>query len=166
LLQALGKDVPATPAAAFAELAAVTPGYEVVSLDMVGPQGYVWGGDILKPETTKLLPVAGGAALDSKYQLLTGSALYHSGTVSTKAKGPNSVVPEAYIEVCREDAAELKLEEGDVLQLKAEGGELKAKVKVDNRLPQGVMFAPYHFAELGLNRVYSGQPVIAVEPVK
>jgi predicted molibdopterin-dependent oxidoreductase YjgC len=77
-----------------------------------------------------------------------------------------AVVPEAYIEVCREDAAELGLQEGDLLKLKAEAGELKAKVKVDRRLPQGVLFAPYHFADMELNRVYSGQPVIAVEPVK
>lgn len=166
LLQAFGASAPETPEAAFAELAAATPGYEMINLDMVGPQGYVWGGDNLKPETSKLVPVAGGIALDSKYQLLVGSALYHSGTVSTHAKGPNAVVSEAYIEVCREDAAELGLTEGDLLKLKAEGGELKAKVKIDRRLPQGVMFAPYHFAQMELNRVYSGQPVIAVEPVK
>ncbi|WP_303721583.1 NADH-quinone oxidoreductase subunit NuoG [Malonomonas rubra] len=166
LLKAAGKDVPVDEAAAFAALAAATPGYEGVSLEMVGPQGYVWGGDILKPETANLIPVAGGKAVDSKYQLLTGSALYHSGTVSTKAKGPSAVVAEAYIEVCREDAAELGLEEGDLLKLKAEGGELKAKVKVDRRLPKGVFFAPYHFSDMELNRVYSGQPVIAVEPVK
>jgi NADH-quinone oxidoreductase chain G len=166
LLQAYGKEVPATAAEAFKQLAAETAGYEMVSLDMVGPQGYVWGGDILKPETSKLVPVAGGEALDSKYQLLFGSALYHSGTVSTKAKGPTAVVPEAYIEVCREDAVELKLEEGELLKLKTDAGEVKAKVKVDRRLPQGVMFAPYHFTEMELNRVYKGQPAIAVEPVK
>lgn len=166
LLQAFGATAPTDPAAAFSELASVTPGYEMVSLDMIGPQGYVWGADILKPETKNLVPVVGGAALDSKYQLIVGSALHHSGTVSTHAKGPMAVVPEPYIEVCREDAAALKLAEGDLLMLKAEGGQLKAKVKVDRRLPQGVMFAPYHFAGLELNRVYSGQAAIAVEPVK
>ncbi len=166
LLQAYGAEAPNNPAAAFAELAAVTPGYEMVSLDMLGAQGYVWGGDILKPETTKLVPVAGGEAVDSKYQLIFGSALYHSGTVSTRAKGPNAVVPEPYIELCREDAAALSIADGDQLKLKTAAGELQAKVKVDRRLPQGVMFAPYHFAELELNRIYSGQPAVAVEPVK
>ncbi|SHJ22191.1 NADH-quinone oxidoreductase subunit G [Malonomonas rubra DSM 5091] len=166
LLSAAGKDAPATTTDAFAALTAETSGYEGITLDMLGKQGYVWGTDILKPVTSKLVAVGGGEASKSKYQLLVGSALYHSGTVSTKAKGPNAVVSEAYIEVCREDAAELKLEEGDLLKLKAEGGELKAKVKVDRRLPQGVMFAPYHFSAMELNRVYTGQPVIAVEPVK
>ncbi len=166
LLQALGVAAPENPAEAFGALAAVTPGYEMVSLDMVGPQGYVWGGDTLKPETQQLVPVAGGTALKGKYQLLVGSALYHSGTVSTHAKGPMAVVAEPYIELCREDAAQLELAEGDLLKLKSAAGEIKAKVKVDRRLPQGVMFAPYHFAELELNRVYSGQAAIAVEPVK
>jgi len=166
LLQAFGTATPATPAEAFAQLAVVTPGYEKVSLDMVGPQGYVWGGEILQPETRKLVSVVAGKALDSKYQLLVGSALYHSGTVSTHAKGPSAVVSEPYIELGREDAAELSLAEGDMLKLRTAGGDIKAKVKVDRRLPKGVFFAPYHFAALELNKIYTGQPVIAVEPVK
>jgi len=92
--------------------------------------------------------------------------LHHSGTMSTHAKGPLAVVSEPYIEVGREDAGELQLKEGDLLKLKAAGGEIEAKVKVDRRLPKGVFFAPYHFAELELNRIYFGQPAIAVELVK
>ena len=138
----------------------------MVNLEMVGPQGYVWGGETLQPETKKLVPVTGGSALAGKYQLLVGSALHHSGTVSTHAKGPMAVVSEPYIELGREDAAELKLAEGDLLKLKATGGEIEAKVKVDRRLPKGVLFAPYHFGSLQLNKIYTGQPVIAVEPVK
>ncbi len=166
LIEKLGGTAAATPAEAFAELAAATPGYEMVSLDMVGPQGYVWGGDILQPETKKLVPVKGGSKPKGKYQLLVGSTLHHSGTISTRAKGPMAVVSEPYIEIGREDASDLQLAEGDLLKLKAKEGEIQAKVKVDRRLPKGVLFAPYHFAELELNKIYSGQPVIAVEPVK
>ena len=73
---------------------------------------------------------------------------------------------EPYIELGREDAAALQLAEGDKLKLKAANGEIQAKVKVDRRLPKGVFFTPYHFAELQLNKIYNGQPAIAVEPVK
>jgi NADH-quinone oxidoreductase chain G len=166
LIVALGGKAPATTAEAFRALTAATPGYEMVNLEMVGPQGYVWGGDILQPQTQQLVPVAGSSELAGKYQLLVGSALYHSGTVSTHAKGPLAVVSEPYIELGREDAAELKLVEGDLLRLKAAGGEIKAKVKVDRRLPKGVMFAPYHFAQLELNRIYTGQAAVVVEPAK
>lgn len=166
LLEACGGSAPETPAEAFKNLASTTAGYEMVNLEMVGPQGYVWGGDILQPETRKLVPVSGATETTGRYQLLVGSTLHHSGTMSTRAKGPMAVVSEPYIEVGREDANELKLNEGDLLKLKAAGGEIKAKVKVDRRLPKGVLFAPYHFAELELNRIYLGQPAIAVEPVE
>ncbi|MCW8860579.1 MAG: NADH-quinone oxidoreductase subunit NuoG [Deltaproteobacteria bacterium] len=166
LLKELGTSAPATPAEAFKSLAAETPGYEMVSLDMVGPQGYVWGGDNLEPELKQLVPVAGAQPLADKYQLLVGSALYHSGTLSTHAKGPNAAVAAPYIELGREDAAELQLVNDDMLKLKTVEGEIQAKVKVDRRLPKGVFFTPYHFAELELNKIYSGQPAIAVEPVK
>ncbi len=166
LLKALGSSVPATPAAAFAALSAEIPGYAGISVEQIGPQGHVWGGETLTPVNRKLIPVAAGQGLDAPYQLLVGSALYHSGTVSVHAKGPLAVVPEPYVELCRDDAVELKVAEGDMLKLKAEGGEIQAKVKIDRRLPQGVLFAPYHFPALGLNRIYTGQAVIAVEVEK
>ncbi len=166
LLTGLGAEAPATEAAAFTELAAVTSGYEMVSLDMIGDQGYVWGGDTLAPETRNLVAVAGGKAIEAKYQLVVGSALYHSGTTSLHAKGPMSVVAEPYIELGREDAKELNIADGDLVKLKAANGEISAKVKVDRRMPKGVFFAPYHFGSLELNRIYCGQTAIAVEVSK
>ncbi len=166
LLSGFGESAPATETEAFTKLAAETAGYEMVSLDMIGDQGYVWGSDILAPETRNLVAVEGGTQLDARFQLVTGSALYHSGTTSLHAKGPMAVVSEPYIEFGREDAAELKVVEGDTVKLKAAGGEIVAKAKVDRRLPKGVLFAPYHFATLGLNRIYSGQTAIAVDVSK
>ncbi len=166
LLQAVGVKAPATPAETFKKFAAETAGYEMIGLEMVGQHGYVWGSDNLQPESRKLVPVAGAKGIEGSYQLLVGSALYHSGTVSVHAQGPTAVVSEPYIEIGRDDAAELQLQDDDLLKLKAAAGEIKAKVKVDRRLPKGVFFAPYHFNELQLNRIYSGQPAIAVEPEK
>lgn len=163
LLTGFGEKAPANEEAAFSALAARTPGYEMVSLDLIGPQGYVWGSDNLALEARNLVAVQGGKALDAKYQMVVGSALYHSGTTSLHAKGPMAVVSEPYIELGREDAAELKVAEGETLKLKAAGGEFSAKVKIDRRLPQGVVFVPYHFGTLGLNRIYTGQSAIAVD---
>jgi NADH-quinone oxidoreductase chain G len=166
LLAGFGAKSPANEAAAFAELSAQTPGYEMVNLDMIGAQGYVWGSDNLVPETRNLVPVAGGKVLNARFQLVVGSCLYHSGTTSLHAKGPMAVVSEPYIEFGREDAAELKLADGDLVKLKAEGVQISAKAKVDRRLPKGVLFAPYHFGALELNRIYNGQAAIAVEVSK
>ncbi len=166
LLIELGAEGPACEAEAFAQLTESTAGYAKVDLGMIGDQGYVWGGDILAPETCNLVAAEGGKALEAKYQLVVGSALYHSGTTSLHAKGPMSVVDEPYIEFCREDAAALKVVDGELVKLKAAGGEISAKAKVDRRLPQGVLFAPYHFGSLNLNRIYNGQAAIAVEVSK
>ncbi|HKJ04017.1 MAG TPA: NADH-quinone oxidoreductase subunit NuoG [Geopsychrobacteraceae bacterium] len=163
LLTALGAEAATTPADAFTRLTATIENYQGISLEMLGPQGYVWGGDILTPITRNLVPVSGSQPLNVEYQLLVGSALYHSGTVSTRAKGPIAVVAEPYIEFCREDAASLNIKDGDLVKLTADGGEIEAKAKVDRRLPKGVLFAPYHFGALGLNRIYHGQATIAVQ---
>jgi NADH-quinone oxidoreductase subunit G len=154
------------PAAVFAELAAATPGYAGITFDGIGPQGAVWGGEILAPQQKKVVPVAGGKPLSGPFQLLTGSALYHSGTISTRAKGPLAVVPEPYLELGREDAAALKVEEGELLKIKGNGVEIQLKAKIGTRLPQGVLFAPYHFAAAGINRIYQGEAAVTVEVSK
>jgi len=154
------------PAAVFAALAQENPAYAGTEFSAIGPQGVVWGGETLVPSRKQLTPVAGGQPVEARFQLVTGSALYHSGTTSTRAKGPLSVIPEAYVEVGREDAAELQLKEGDLLTIKGNGAEVKLKAKIDNRLPKGVLFAPSHFAGTGLNRLYRGAAALAVEVSK
>ncbi len=166
LLNKLQKPSPVTPAAAFSELTAEVAGYAGIIYEQIGSQGQVWGGETLAPVKKVLIPVAGSEPLEAEYQLLVGSALYHSGSISTRSKGPMSVCPEPYIELGRDDAATFSVKTGDMIQLKTADGIIQSKAKVDNRLPKGVIFAPCHFADLGLNKIYTGQSVIAVEPSK
>ncbi len=154
------------PAAIFAEIGKETPAYAEFNFNEIGPQGVIWGGETLQPTNRKLVVVSGGAAVDGDFQLVTGSALYHSGTVSTKAKGPMAVLGEAYVEFGREDAKKLEIVDGDLVKVAGNGVELKLKAKVDSRLPKGVLFAPYHFAEAQVNRLYKGEAVIAVKVSK
>lgn len=164
---ALGSNISYTgPAAIFTAVTEAVADYQGIDYNAIGPQGVVWGGESLQVASKQVAAVAGSQPLDAKYQLLTGSCLYHSGSTSVHAKGPVSVVPDAYIEVGREDAAELKLAEGDLLTVKGNGAEVKLKVKLDNRLPKGVLFAPNHFAGSGLNRLYKGAAALAVEVTK
>ncbi|WP_298037832.1 NADH-quinone oxidoreductase subunit NuoG [uncultured Desulfuromonas sp.] len=150
-------------AAIFAEISATVPGYEGIDYEAIGPQGAVWGGETLEPEFKKVVPVAGFEPLDAKFQLVTGSALYHSGTVSTRAKGPLAVVPEPYVELGRADAKALAIKDGDMVTLKSGGIELRLQAKVDLRMPEGVVFAPNHFDDGQINRIYKGEAAIAVE---
>ncbi len=154
------------PGAVFSALAEEVKAYKDVDFNAIGAEGIVWGGEQLAVAKKAVVPVEGAKPVAGKYVLLTGSALYHSGTVSTHAKGPLAVVPEAYLELGREDAAALKVAEGDMVKVKANGTEINLKAKVDNRLPQGVVFAPYHFVEAGLNKLYTGEAAVAVEVSK
>jgi len=156
----------AGPEAVFAEIGKVAKPYAEFNFNEIGPQGVVWGGETLEPASRKLVAVSGGSAVEGEFQLVTGSALYHSGTVSTRAKGPMAVLAEPYLELGREDAKALSVVDGDLIKVSGNGAELKLKAKVANRLPKGVVFAPYHFAEANLNRLYKGEAVIAVKVSK
>lgn len=164
LLAKLGGQVTYTgPAAIFAAIAKAVPSYAGIDFNAIGPQGVVWGGETLAIAKKAVLPVEGGEALKGKFRLVTGSALYHSGTLSIRAKGPLAVVPEPYVELGLEDAKALKVKEGDLVTVKAANGEMKLKAKVTTRLPQGLVFVPYHFASSGINRIYRGEAVISVD---
>jgi len=153
------------PAALFAAVADCA-GYSGIAYDQIGPQGAVWGGETLAVKQKNLVAVAGAQAIDAPYVLLTGSALHHSGTVSTRATGPNAVVSEGYVEFGAEDAKALKLSDGDLIALKANGIELKLKAKIGRRLPKGVLFAPYHFSAAQINTLYKGEAAVAVQVVR
>jgi NADH-quinone oxidoreductase chain G len=163
----LGSSVSYTgPAAIFAEIGKENAAYAGIDFDAIGAQGVVWGGETLQPVSRKLTAVGGGATVEGDYRLVTGSALYHNGTVSTRSKGPMAVVSESYIELGREDAKVLGVADGDLLKVSGNGTELKLKAKVGNRLPQGLLFAPYHFAGAQVNRLCKGEPVVSVKVSK
>ncbi len=160
----LGNNLSFTSAAAiFTEIGKDVPAYAAIGFNELGAHGKVWGGETLSPASRKLVAVGGGTTVEGEFQLVVGSALYHSGTVSTKAKGPLAVLSEAYAELGREDAKDLNVAEGDLLKISGNGAEIKLKAKVDNRLPKGVVFVPYHFADAEVNRLYKGEPAVSVK---
>ncbi|AAR33677.1 molybdopterin-dependent oxidoreductase [Geobacter sulfurreducens] len=134
---------------AFADLAAATPGYAGLTLEGLGDAGAVRVNNC----TASFVPVATSTVTTEagKFALLTGSALNHSGTLSLYGEGPMLVCPEGYLELNKDDAAKLSITEGDAVTMKSATGELRLKAKVGTRLPQGVAFAPYHFAEASIN---------------
>ncbi|MBE0500428.1 MAG: NADH-quinone oxidoreductase subunit NuoG [Desulfuromonadales bacterium] len=162
----LGEKVNFTgPAALFAALADEA-GYTGIDYEKIGPQGIVWGGETVTVKKKMLVFVDGAKPIAGDFLLLTGSALYHSGTMSTRATGPQAVVSEAYVEFNFEDAKGLQIVDESVVSIKADGIELKLKAKVGKRLPKGVLFAPYHFSEARINSLYKGEAAISVQVSK
>jgi len=148
-----GETVDADAAALFKQIAT----YAAVDYAALGETGAIYP---VSP-VPKLVAVAGSvpSVEEGKYALLTGSALYHCGTMSQFGEGPMLVCPAQYIELSRGDAGKLGVAEGDTLKVKSAAGELTLAVKVGTRMPEGVVFSPYHFAAASINSIASGKPV-------
>jgi NADH-quinone oxidoreductase subunit G len=148
----------ATVAEVFAEIAQQVPGYNGLTFDGLGADGRI----VPVSSKGKFVPAATVpvSAEPGKLALVTGSALYHCGTMSRYGEGPMHVCPEGYLELSRLDAAALNIGENDLLTVKSATGEIKLKARVSTRMPQGVVFSPYHFSEQSINTISDGTPVI------
>lgn len=165
LIALLGGQAPATPAAQFAEIAASRPGYQGMSYEALGREG-VFAPVSIKPALVVPKAATTPAAEQGKLALVTGSALYHSGTLSQFGEGPLHVCPEGYIELSRSDAAAAKIAEDDLVTVSSATGSMQLKAKVTPRMPAGVVFAPYHFSAAPINTIWSGAPVTMVTLTK
>ena len=86
-------------------------------------------------------------------QLLTGTSRSHFGTTSTWAPAPLEVEPEGLIRVNPEDARSAGINEGENLKLTSSTGSTVGKVRISTAVPQGLIFAPYNFTELGIQQL-------------
>lgn len=158
LIAKLGGQAPATPSAAFAEIASTVSGYAGMSYASLGDEGQFASSEIkpvLRAASVAHNP-AGGAG---KLALVTGSALYHNGTLSQYGEGPMHVCPEGYLEISRADAAASNITENDLLTVTSDNGAMKLKARITPRMPQGVAFSPYHFGVNPVNQIWSGAAV-------
>ncbi len=154
LIAALGGQAPATPAAVFAQIAA----YAGIDYAALGADGH-FASVAVSPAL--VMPIAPPAAIleSGKIALLTGAALYHCGTLSQYGEGTVAACPEGYIELSCADAGRIQIADGVAVTVTSNSGAITLKARVSSRLPEGVAFAPYHFA---VNQVWSGAGVTSV----
>ncbi|HEY4744241.1 MAG TPA: molybdopterin-dependent oxidoreductase [Desulfuromonadaceae bacterium] len=164
LIAKLGGQAPAAPSDVFAGIAASVAGYAGMSYASLGETG-AFAPVAVKPAL--IAPKAAAVAAEAgKLALVTGSVLYHNGTLSQYGEGPMYVCPEGYVEISRADAARLKLDNDDLVNVTSATGAVQLKARVSPRMPEGVVFAPYHFAAVSVNRVWNGAPVTWVTLAK
>ncbi|MDD2309176.1 MAG: molybdopterin-dependent oxidoreductase [Desulfuromonadaceae bacterium] len=160
LIVKLGGTPPTTPAAQFSEITANTPGYEGMTYATLGNEGAFAPVSI---QPVFVVPVAAQVpAAQGKLALVTGSVLYHNGTLSQHGEGPVHVCPEAYVEISRSDAGRSSIIDNDLVTVTSENGSLQLKAKLSIRIPEGVVFIPYHFPAAPVNMVWSGSAVTMV----
>ncbi|MBE0501594.1 MAG: molybdopterin-dependent oxidoreductase [Desulfuromonadales bacterium] len=154
--------------AVLTEIRSLVPMYEGVCFAGSG-HGQLCLKEVYAPEKQRLIysEVTGGGQSINGLQLLTGKILFHFGTTSTFAPGPLSVAANGYVEVNAGDALSLGVADGDNLRLTSTAGELIAPVRVSAALPSGLLFAPYHFASINVQKLMTGlQNRVAIKAAK
>ena len=161
LITRLTSQVATTPAGQFENIAANTPGYQGLTHVSLRKSG-AFAAVVTVPELVAPKVVTPPVIDTGKYALVTGSVLYHSGTLSQYGEGPMHVCPENYIEISRADASAAKIAENDLITVTSTVGSIQLKAKVTARMPAGVLFSPYHFSTAPINSIWNGAQVTPV----
>jgi predicted molibdopterin-dependent oxidoreductase YjgC len=87
------------------------------------------------------------------YILTTGRLLFHwhTGTMTRRSGTLTDQVNEAFVEISLKDAADIGVDDGDIVRVKSRRGEITLKVDVTDRIKDGVVFIPFHFSEAAAN---------------
>jgi predicted molibdopterin-dependent oxidoreductase YjgC len=87
------------------------------------------------------------------YVLTTGRNIFHfhTGTMTRRSAKLEAESPEGYVELNPEDAAELGVADGQQVKVSSRRGEIEARAWVTDRVPCGLVFAPFHYAEAAAN---------------
>ncbi len=90
---------------------------------------------------------------DYPFILTTGRQLfqYHTGTMTRRIDPINKVSPEPYMEINPDDAMNLGITDGEMVEVSSKRGAIKLKAKVSDRPERGVVFIPFHYREAAAN---------------
>ncbi len=92
---------------------------------------------------------------DKEYPFLltTGRLLFHfhTGTMTRRVGDLNYLRGEELVEINPQDAQSLGVEDGELVEVSSRRGKVRAKARVTERSPQGVIFMTFHFAETPTN---------------
>ncbi len=90
---------------------------------------------------------------DYPFALSTGRNLwhFHTGTMSRRSKTLNQRVPEGYVEISKEDAEMLNIEDKEMVKIITRRGEISIKAHITHKVSPGLIFVPFHFEEAAAN---------------
>jgi formate dehydrogenase alpha subunit len=171
------------PSQIMEEISSVSPIYGGINFDRIEDTGLQWpcpdenhtgtvylhangfstsnGKGVFKPLTYKPpmeLP-------DEDYPLIltTERSLYHfhTGTMTRKVEGLNTLRKNELVEINPKDAASLGIEDGDMVKVISRRGEVTAEAKLTNVSPEGVVSMTFHFSESPTNQLTNN----ALDPV-
>jgi NADH-quinone oxidoreductase chain G len=146
----------------FKEIRSVIPGYALLGPVPTPPKPYtavvnqyIEGGYADDLATRYCAPGQRQGAMDAgsekMFTLVLSQSLFHSGKLSTRAKGLLEVEADGKLALNSLDAGKLHLAEGDRVRVINERGEVTTTVTLRDRLPEGLVTFPEHFDEQALS---------------
>jgi formate dehydrogenase alpha subunit len=167
--------------AIFEEITKVTPSYAGITWDRIENVGLHWPCPTAEHPGTPILhtkqftrgkgmfhaidhrPPAELPDKDYPFMLTTGRVLYHyhTGTMTMKSPGLNTMSPECFVEISSNDAQRLGLGDGTMVDVLSRRGKITAKLKISSKAVDGTLFIPFHFAKAAANRLTNA----SVDPV-
>lgn len=83
---------------------------------------------------------------DYPFWLTTGRTVYqwHTRTKTARSEGLNAAAPSPFVQISEEDAAQLKVNDGDLLRVESRRGHLQAPAKIGS-IRTGHVFVPFHY---------------------
>ncbi|WP_114489738.1 formate dehydrogenase subunit alpha [Halanaerobium sp. ST460_2HS_T2] len=162
-----------SPADIMAEIAEITPIYGGIYTDRLGDKGLQWPCKDREDPGTKFLhqgefargkgkfhpvtyiPPAEEVDDEFDFIMMTGRMLYHfhTGTMTRNSEPIDKHEPDSYLEINKKDAKKLRIKEGDRVRVTSRRGEVETNVRIGDRVQQGQIFMPFHYAESPANRL-------------
>lgn len=89
------------------------------------------------------------------FTLTTGRLLfqYHSGTMSRRVAALEREASSGFVELNPEDARRLSITQGERVRVTSRRGEIEIGAFITDRVSEGVVFIPFHFAECAANKL-------------
>ncbi|MBN1375282.1 MAG: formate dehydrogenase subunit alpha [Dehalococcoidia bacterium] len=159
------------PASIMDEIAGLTPSYGGISYQRLETCGLQWPCPTLDHPGTPILHMSRfsrgqGRFTPIKYRppaelpdeqypfmLITGRSLFHfhTGTMTRKVTGLNTIEPEGMVEINREDATSIQVNDRDMVKVTSRRGQITIKTKISDKVPPKTLYMPFHFAESAAN---------------
>lgn len=187
---AMGVDAPYQhPSDIMEEIRTLVPSYGGITYERIEEKGLQWPCPNLDHPGTKYLHQGGkftrGLAkftvneyeatsqqpsTEYPFLLTTGRIQhhYHTGTMTRRSWALDREFPEGFMELHPKDAEALGLRQGSRIKVSSPNGSVETKVKVTEHIRQGIVFIPFHFAEVAVNKLIGDQhdPVVLIPEFK
>jgi len=92
---------------------------------------------------------------DYPFMLITGRTYhhYHTGGMTRASEILSREEKEAFVEINPQDAERIRVRNGQLVRLRSRRGEITVRARATKRVPEGILYTTFHFAESPVNRL-------------